>query len=78
MKELITAALNVFSQERQIYFKNKRFKLAQKVEEEKAKKYPNYSKAMEMRAKKELENFDASFAVEFKTELQKLLSKAGN
>lgn len=75
MKELITAALNVFSQERQIYFKNKRFKLAQKIEEEKAKKFPHYAKAEVQRAQKELENFDKSFALEFKGELSKLLAK---
>lgn len=75
MLELFTAALNVFSQERQIHFKKKRFELAQKIEDLKAAKYPNYSKAAVMRAEKELENFDDSFSMEFKTELNKLLAK---
>ena len=78
MIELFTTALNVFSEERQIHFKNKRFKLAQKIEDEKAKKYPDYAKAEVMRAIKEIENFDQSFAIEFKSTLGKLIEKAGN
>ena len=75
MTELFTTALKVFSQERQTYFKNKRFKLAQSIEEEKAKKWPHYAKAEVMRLEKELKNFDESFAMEFKSTLGKLLEK---
>lgn len=77
MIELFTTALNVFSEERQIYFKNKRFKLAQSIENEKSEKYPDYAKAEVMRLEKELENFDASFAIEFKSTLGKLIEKVG-
>lgn len=73
MKELFTAALNVFSQERQIHFKNKRFKLAQAVEETKSKKFPFYSKAKVMKAERILEDFDESFALQFKSKLMQVL-----
>lgn len=76
MIELFTAVLNVFSQERQTYFKNKRFKLAQKIDDEKAKKYPHYAKAEVLRAEKELNNFDRSFAIEVKGEIQKLIERS--
>lgn len=78
MIKLFTTALQVFSEERQIYFKNKRFKLAESIEEEKAKKYPDYAKAEVMRLEKELKNFDDSFAIEFKSTLGKLIEKVGN
>lgn len=75
MIELFTTALKVFSNERQTYFKNKRFKLTQSIEDEKSKKWPYYAKAEVMRLEKELENFDKSFALEFKSTLSKLMEK---
>lgn len=78
MIELFTTALKVFSEERQIHFKNKRFKLAESIEEEKAKQHPHYAKAEVMRLERELKNFDESFAIEFKSVLGKLIEKVGN
>lgn len=58
MTKLFTLALQVFSTERQLHFKTKRFDLCQKIEEEKAKKFPDYADAEIMRAERELKNFD--------------------
>lgn len=76
MKELFAAAMNLFSQERQIYFKNKRFKLAQEVENAKSKKFPFYSKAKVVKAERLLEDFDESFALEFKSKLMQVIDGA--
>lgn len=75
MKAIIAAALSLFSQERQIYYKNKRFNLAQDVEIAKSHKFPFYSKAKVIKAERMLEDFDESFALEFKSKLMQMIDK---
>jgi len=72
---LMTAAMNIFSTERQLHFKKKRLQLVKDLEAAKALKYPHHSRAKVILARKALEAFDESFAMEFGTVLTQLLNK---
>ncbi len=72
---ILLSSMSVFSEERRRYFSSKLLQLTTRVDNEKAKVYPEYNDAKIARAVKELDAFTEAYSKELSAGLTEILAK---